>query len=317
MNRHSALRLLVTAVGGGAARLRDRVRQIAPRLEEVAVCDDPAHLGDAVRYQDYDAVLLDLPGGAADAERVGRAVRACPVTPLVVVSHVADGALAERLLRLGAQDYLVKRETNGAQLVRALHYAVERKRLEIRLKTTLGELGQANARLRSLALRDALTGALNRRAFHAMGEQMLARARRRSGRAALLYCDLDRFKQINDSLGHRVGDAVLRAFRERCAATLRRSDCLARLGGDEFVVLLDDADVARAVEAAGRIVAAFEEPIVAEGARVRLRVSVGIAAFPECPDLDSLIVAADQAMYHAKSGGGVACHQALAAPSGA
>ncbi len=307
------LRLLVTAVDGdGAAeRVGDRIRQIAPSVGEVAVCGDLSGLRDIVRYHDYDAVLIDLPRGADDAEQIGRAVRACPLTPVIVVSHLPEAEHAERLLRLGAQDYLVKRETNGTQLLRAVHYAMERKRLETRLKTTLGELGQANARLRSLALRDPLTGALNRRAFYVMGDQILARARRGSGRAALLYCDLDRFKQINDTLGHRIGDAVLRAFRERCSATLRRSDCLARLGGDEFVILLDDAGVQRALDAAERIVAAFAEPLLADGHSVKLRVSVGIAAFPSCRDLDALILAADEAMYRAKAGAGIACQEAL------
>jgi diguanylate cyclase (GGDEF)-like protein len=311
VNRSSELRLLVTAVGGGGERLQDRIRQIAPMVEEVTLCPDVADLRDLTRYHDYDAVLLDLPRGAEDAEFVVRAVRDCPLMPVIVVCHLPEAEQGERLLRLGVQDYLVKRETNGPQLVRAIHYAIERKRLETRLKTTLGELGQANARLRSLALRDTLTGALNRRAFYAMGEQTLARARRRDGRAALLYCDLDRFKEINDTYGHRAGDAVLRAFRQRCAATLRRSDCLARLGGDEFVILLDEADLARAVDAAGRIVAAFEEPVPAETASVTVGVSVGIAAFPECPDLDALILAADEAMYRAKAGSGIACHRAL------
>jgi len=247
--------------------------------------------------------------GSLSTPWVAEVVRACPLTPVLVVSHLPESALGEQALRLGAQDYLVKRETNGAQLVRAVHHAIERKRLETRLKTTLGELGQANARLRSLALRDTLTGALNRRAFYVIGGQMLSRARRHRRRLALLYCDLDGFKPTNDRLGHRVGDAVLKAFRVRCDLALRRGDILARLGGDEFVVLLENAGVERAVEAAGRIRAALAEPIEAEHEQVRLGVSIGIAGYPECPDLEAMIAAADEAMYVAKAGAGVACHQ--------
>jgi len=252
VNRQYSLRLLIATAGGGAAALRDRVHQIAPQIDEIAVCESPALLRELVRYQDYHAVLLDLATGADGVATVAEAARACPLTPVIVVSNLPESALGEQVLRLGAQDYLVKRETNGAQLIRAVHHVIERKRLEIRLKTTLGELGQANARLRSLALRDTLTGALNRRAFYVIGGQMLSRARRHRRRLALLYCDLDGFKPINDRLGHRVGDAVLKAFRVRCDSALRRGDSLARLGGDEFVVLLENAGVERAVEAAGR-----------------------------------------------------------------
>lgn len=301
--------MLIATSGGDGVALQQRVRQIAPQIDAVEVCTRLDLLRELVRYQDYHALLLDLASGAAGLAVVADAVRACPLTPVIVVSNLPESALGDQVLRVGAQDYLVKRETNGAQLVRAVLHAVERKRLETRLKTTLGELGQANARLRSLALRDTLTGALNRRAFHVIGGQMLDRARRHRRRLALLYCDLDGFKLINDRLGHRVGDAVLKVFRMRCAGVLRRGDSLARLGGDEFAVLLENADVERAVEAAGRIRAALRDPIDAEGERVNLGVSIGIAGFPECPDLEAMIAAADAAMYLAKAGAGVACQQ--------
>jgi diguanylate cyclase (GGDEF)-like protein len=303
----------VAAVGGNVSTLKSRIARIAPAITEVATCGSPALLREVTRFNDYDAVLLDWHSGEWGTEAVAAAVKACPMIPVIVVSNEKESQVSEHMLRLGAQDYLVKRETNGAQLVRAIHHAVERKRLDIRLKTTLGELGQANARLRSLALRDTLTGALNRRAFFAIGGQMLARAKRHDRRLALLYCDLDGFKQINDNLGHAVGDAVLKAFCERCGQTLRRGDSLARLGGDEFVVLLEAVTGDLALETAKRIRGAFEHPLHIDTHRIQLRASIGLARFPECDSIESLIACADQAMYVAKRGPGIACH----APEGA
>lgn len=304
VNKPENLRIVVTSVGGAAAALRERILRVAPRIAEVALCESPDMLREVTRFNDYHAVLIDYAAGEHGVDDISSAVRACPMVPVLVVSHAPESVVSEQMLRLGAQDYLVKRETNGAQLLRAIHHAIERKRLDIRLKTTLGELGQANARLRSLALKDTLTGALNRRAFQVIASQMLARARRHERRLALLYCDLDGFKQINDGLGHATGDLVLKAFRERCAATLRRGDSLARLGGDEFVVLLEEVGGPEfAVEAARRIQLAFEAPIQAGDHTVHLRLSIGIAHFPECPSVESLIAHADKSMYKVKRGG--------------
>ncbi len=310
MKKASSLRIVVVAVDGDAQALRQRILQIAPQIADVAVSDSIPVLRELTRFDDYDAVLVEW-HAAASTEGVVAAVRACPLVPVLVVSREPESLAGEQMLRLGAQDYLVKRETNGGQLVRAIQHAVERKRLDIRLKTTLGELGQANARLKSLALKDPLTGALNRRAFDAVAGQMLARARRHGGTLALLYCDLDGFKQVNDQLGHAVGDGVLRGFSERTRQALRRSDCLARLGGDEFVILLDEMpDTGVALATARRILAACAVPLTVEGRGVPLRLSIGIARFPDCGDLAELIRGADSAMYVAKKGAGIACFSA-------
>jgi diguanylate cyclase (GGDEF)-like protein len=304
--RSDSLRLVLTGAGTDPKVLRERLVQIVPRIGEVAVCERPAFLGDATRFGDYHAVLVDWAATEEGWRRLAEAIRVCTVTPVLVVSHEPAGRYAERVLRMGAQDYLVKRETRAGQLLRAIYHAVERKRLDIQLKTTLGELGQANARLRSLALKDVLTGALNRRAFSAMAGQALARAARDGRSMALLYCDLDGFKGVNDSLGHAVGDQVLVEFCRRVTGELRRGDCIARLGGDEFVVLMETRGEEGALEAARRIRAACSRPLLIDGHAVDLRVSIGIAEYPRHDTVEALIRAADQAMYEAKAGPGVA-----------
>lgn len=302
----SPLRIVLTEAGGDVATLHKRIEQVAPTIAEIAVHQHPVAVGEATRFGNYHAVLVDWAATDQGLRRLTEVIRVNTTTPVLVVTHEPAARYAERVLRLGAQDYLVKRETRAPQLLRAIHHAVERKRLDIQLKATLGELGQANARLRSLALKDVLTGALNRRAFSAVANQTMARAERKSRRLALLYCDLDCFKAINDSLGHAAGDTVLVNFCQRVSGELRRGDCIARLGGDEFVVLLEVDSDDGAVEAARRIRAACARPLVIDGHTVDLRTSIGIAGYPEFDSVEGLIRAADGAMYRAKNGPGIA-----------
>jgi diguanylate cyclase len=169
--------------------------------------------------------------------------------------------------------------------------------------------------LESLSQHDPLTGLFNRRRFEEELRRQLAYTRRYGKGGALLMLDLDRFKQINDELGHAAGDEALRRVAELLNDNLRASDLVARdvdpmvarLGGDEFVALLPEADAAGAEAAAERLALAVgEAPIKIEGREVELRVSIGVAIFDEygLPAEQELLAAADRAMYVAKASGG-------------
>jgi diguanylate cyclase (GGDEF)-like protein len=141
----------------------------------------------------------------------------------------------------------------------------------------------------------------------------LRQARAGAGRArrkvALLLLDLDRFKSVNDTLGHRCGDLVLKAFAERLRPEIRETDTFARLGGDEFVLIQTDVqDAAGVLALAGRLLDQLATPIRVEDEAVALRASVGIALFPDHGrGAEGLLEAADRALYEAKRrGGGVA-----------
>ncbi len=150
------------------------------------------------------------------------------------------------------------------------------------------------------AATDELTGLPNRRALYAEGHNRLADPACR--RQALLMLDLDRFKEVNDSLGHRAGDLLLIQMGARLQENLRGDDLLARLGGDEFAILLDDAGHDEAVHAAARLSAAVGEPLIVEDTSLSVGVSIGIALFPDDgPDLSVLLRKADIAMYRAKT----------------
>jgi len=159
--------------------------------------------------------------------------------------------------------------------------------------------------LERIASIDALTGLPNRAAFFEALRTALGRAARRGTVAALLYLDLDGFKDVNDSLGHAVGDEVLREVAARLRGAVRSSDAVARLGGDEFTVIIGDLDdVSEAGHVAGKLLAAISQPLVLGPAVVRLTTSIGIALYPhDADEAGDLLRRADAAMYRAKVSG--------------
>ena len=162
------------------------------------------------------------------------------------------------------------------------------------------------SQLVELANYDPLTGLINRRRLNEEFELQLARSRRLRGPGALLFLDLDQFKDVNDSLGHRAGDELLAHVAEIMKEGLRDTDILGRLGGDEFAVLMPDADRVEAEREAGRILQAVERDAVpARGQPIHITASIGITLYPEHSEsAEELLTFADVAMYHAKQNGG-------------
>ena len=169
----------------------------------------------------------------------------------------------------------------------------------------VSERKELERNLRHLAYTDALTGLPNRTLFHDRLKQGLAVASRRDSPLAVLFLDLDRFKVINDSLGHDVGDRVLISVARRLGACLRDEDTLARLGGDEFAILLPETSGARGSSSvAAKLLRALVAPQVINGHELTVGASIGIALFPENgSDVQSLLRSADAAMYSAKARG--------------
>ena len=236
-----------------------------------------------------EAILLDLElpdsRGIVTFERT---MAFAPDVPIVVLTDEADEQVAVATVQGGAQDYLVKSEVRPSLLGRAVRHAVERHRLL--------------SALRSLSLIDDLTGLYNRRGFSDLGEQYLKLARRSGRGVTVVFLDLDRFKTINDSLGHHVGDRALMKVSEILKASFRRSDLIARLGGDEFGVLaLDASDESseRLIERLRERVREFNE---SDREAYKLSISVGMIR-RESDDrvrLDELVALADEAMYEEK-----------------
>jgi len=169
----------------------------------------------------------------------------------------------------------------------------------------MSERQAAQERIEFLAHHDPLTGLPNRLLLRDRAEQAQAQATRMQSRVALMFLDLDRFKTINDSLGHPVGDALLLTVVERLKGCVRDSDTISRQGGDEFIILLNDVrDSEAASRVADKIHQRMGEPIVLGNQTLISSFSIGIALYPDDgEDFDSLLQKADTAMYHAKESG--------------
>lgn len=269
--------------------LLDLARGASFHIEHVSSL---SHAVEAVSTTDIDVILLDLSlPDACGQETVATIQSSAPSKPIVVLSGLEDEELAIELVSAGAQDYIVKGNVDVKQLTRALRYAIERK--------------QAEQRLKNLAESDSLTGLANRVLFEDRLSQALARAVRHEQRFALMLLDVDRFKLINDTLGHDIGDELLRQFAQRLKRSVRESDTVSRLGGDEFTVILEDI---RYPEAAASVATKMLEEI-RDVFEIRQRQiyatsSIGIAIYPDCGlDAESLKKKSDAAMYRAKRSG--------------
>lgn len=173
----------------------------------------------------------------------------------------------------------------------------------LRLRTK--ELKKANSKLKTLAHRDILTGLFNRALFNDILSQSIKKSKRNNRELALLFIDLDRFKQINDSLGHAVGDRVLKIVAERLNNMIRKGDSLARLGGDEFTILMEDINKKEnAALLAEKILTTLAEPIYIDNHSFYITGSIGISLYPQdATEMNKLLMYADTAMYKAKDEG--------------
>ena len=245
----------------------------------------------------FDAMLLDLSLPDAFGLPTVREVHAAsPTIPVVVLSGVSDQSLALQAVRQGAQDYLVKGQGHPELLARAIRYAIERKRFE--------------EHLTYLAQYDHLTGLVNRILFRDRLVQATARSKRMQQMIGLMLLDLDRFKLVNDTFGHDMGDELLKAVSERLKTCVREVDTVARMGGDEFTIILEGVSSEQNVlVVAKRITESIATPFELKGHCISIGISIGITIYPQDDHpVDELLKHADTAMYQAKQRGGSAFH---------
>ncbi len=245
----------------------------------------------------FDAVLLDLslPDGYG-LTTLRQVQAASPTIPIIVLSGVSDQTLALQAVQNGAQDYLVKGQSQPELLTRSIRYAMERKRAE--------------ERLMYLAQYDHLTGLVNRTLFRDRLVQAMARSKRLQQPLGLMLLDLDRFKAVNDTMGHSVGDQLLKAVADRLQACIREVDTVARMGGDEFTIILEglssDSDISMVAQ---RITKSLAEPFQLKDHTASIGASIGITVYPsDDHEIDELLKHADAAMYRAKQQGGSSFH---------
>jgi diguanylate cyclase (GGDEF)-like protein len=247
-----------------------------------------------------DVILLDLT--LPDIQGIDTLLelkKNVPDIPIIVYSNHDDESFAVQAIQEGAQDYLVKGSVRKDLLVRSIRYSIERHQM-------LEEMKQTQEELRQFAHYDNLTGLPNRKLLYEHLGKAVARARRENKMMAVMFLDLDKFKTINDKLGHAIGDVLLQSVTKRITSCIRKSDILSRQGGDEFIIALDDIGSEKYVSIlAERILATLSDVYVLEGKELSISTSIGIGIYPKDSfDIDILVNKADVAMYNAKEQGG-------------
>ena len=268
-------------------------RRLTSTMDPYAVCD--LH-----RANRYDLILLDLEMPGRDGFQVMEALKedlddAEGYFPILVITAHPDHKL--RALASGAKDFISK-PFDLMEVRTRIHNM-----LEVRL--LYKQLEQQNRALESLALHDPLTGLPNRRLLMDRMALGIAHAHRNRGNMAVVYLDLDGFKEINDALGHDGGDALLKMVAARLAGAVRQEDTVARVGGDEFVIALAELshgdDV---VELVSKVLQAVSQPCSIQGRSVNVTASVGVSVYPVHGDsVETLMKSADLALYEAKGAG--------------
>ncbi len=251
---------------------------------------DNLHLGlELAKTNSYDVVLMDLQlPDSQGLDTLKRMEAVFSEVPVVVFTGLDDEELAVRAVEKGAQDYLTKRDLRSKLLVRSLRYAIERHRLQKELKR--------------MTIQDDLTGLYNRRGFFTLGEQEFKLAKRAAREFSIVFTDLDGLKQINDSLGHEVGDQYIISAARFLKNMFRDSDIIARIGGDEFAIITYESSRLTAAGIKKRIAEELETYNEESNLECLLSMSVGIANFdPQSGEsLDELLSTADTRMYQDK-----------------
>src|ERR1700730_1375943 len=291
--------LLVEDSAGDARLLREMFSKEMPGS---FVLTHVERMSDALRHLakgGLDIVLLHMrsPDGHG-RDTVRRAQAAAPGVPLIVLTGLDDEAAADQAMKEGAQDYLIKGQIENRALPRALRHAIERHRIQT-------DAARMSLQSKHSAHHDFLTDLPNRIVLNDRLTQANASANRHRHLLAVLFLDLDRFKHINDSLGHATGDKLLKAVGTRLLAVVRKSDTVSRRGGDELVIVLSLIDRSTAgTLIAKKMIAAIVAPYSIDQRDLHVSASIGISIYPsDGAEAEALIQNADNAMYHAKEAG--------------
>lgn len=287
-----------------------------------------------VLKEEFAVILLDVNMPGMDGFETAEVIHSHPrrsATPIIfITAHYADEMHRLKAYGKGAADYLftpvipqvlqtkvavfveltkrtMELQAKGDELTRLnqdlrVQRVQDLERINQELEQEVAERKTAEERAHALSIRDPLTGLVNRRSLIQQLEHAVATADRNGSEFALLFLDLDKFKSINDTLGHEVGDELLRQVAARLLASVRVSDVVARLGGDEFVVMLAGAGAsANAARVARKIDEAHRHHFDINGHRVHTSTSIGIGLYPQdAQNAATLMKNADTAMYHAK-----------------
>ena len=277
-------------------RLLQQILQAAG-YSAVSATTEPREVPSLHAGQRFDLIVLDLQMPDMDGFAVMEALKSIEKDYLPVLAVTGEPGHKLRALQAGAKDFVSKPFDWDEVLVRVHNM------LEVRL---LHDEAREHAKLlESMALEDPLTGLANRRLLPERVWMAIAHARRNKSAMAVVYLDLDGFKEVNDTLGHTAGDELLKKVAERLLGAVREEDTVARLGGDEFMIALwhvnGSDDTGKVAE---KLIDVVAEPYEIDGTPVTITISAGASIYPaHGEDADALMKSADVALYAAKRAG--------------
>ena len=290
----------------------DNIELLRARLEARGYCIDTAMDGEQalarVANTAPDLILLDVMMPRIDGFEVVRrlkANRSLPFIPIILQTALDSTEHKVEGLDAGADDYITK-PINFAELEARVKSMLRIKALQDALEERERELSEVNSQLLKMAQTDSLTELDNRRYLEQRLDEMFEHSRRLREPVAVVLCDLDRFKSVNDTYGHQVGDVVLKELARILKKEAREIDRVGRYGGEEFMLLLPGTVLDAAVTFAERVRKAVEAHMFSfDGGTLQRTMSCGVAAWPHprIADCDALVKAADDALYVAKEAG--------------
>ncbi len=280
---------------------RERVQGALSPYHDVILVSDPGEAPAMAREGSIDLMIVSLGFGAFDGLRLMSQVRSqerMRNLPILLIAGPDDRAKILRGLELGVNDYLTRPIDRNELLARV--------RTNVRQKRYADRLRQSVQQSIEMALYDPLTGLNNRRSLERRLPAMIETARERGGTLTMMVLDIDRFKRVNDTYGHDVGDLVLKGFAAQLQETVRSVDFICRLGGEEFVVVMPgvgSAEAAKIAERARRTTESRNFVANSTASSVSITVSVGLAEWRESWSGAELYRRADRALYLSKSMG--------------
>ena len=293
----------------------DNIELLRARLEargyEVHGANDGFQALEAVERVSPDLILLDVMMPKMDGMEVVRRLKAKrdnkehPFIPVIMQTALDSTENKVEGLDAGADDYITK-PINFAELEARINSQLRIKKLQTELKERDNELSELNAKLQKISLTDGLTGVDNRRSLEERLKEMWGHSVRLHEPMALIMCDIDKFKSVNDDYGHQAGDSVLKEIAQLLKDEAREIDRVGRYGGEEFLLILSGTVLDAAVTFAERLREKVENHTFSyEGGTLRRTMSCGVAGVPHprVTDQEALVRAADDALYVAKETG--------------
>jgi len=292
MNSENIKLLLIEANLADSRLLKEWLTDAVPGKHIVTAAYSANEARKYLKEFDFDIVITDLNLPDIDGLDIISSIQAInSKIPIVVSIGETDQKLSLQIVQMGAQDYLVKGQGDGHLINRVIDYSIERKK----------DVQQ----LSHLANYDSLTGLANRLLFRERLDRALIRADRSNTLVSLFVIDLDRFKNVNDTLGHDAGDQLLVQVANRLRECTREGDTVSRLGGDEFTIIMEDLKNADdAILTADKVLDFMKKPFDINSNEIFVTPSIGITVYPiDDTNAGHLFINADSAMYQAKESG--------------